>query len=162
MIESLNAYRFLIVALNLALLYFVLKRLLFKPVTAFMDNRTKSIQDSIDNAEKAKLDAHELKQKYEDQLHAAKEAVERILNEARIRASKEYDSIIEAAELKASNIMEKSNEEIERNKLNVLKDIKNHVSSLALAAATKVIEANMDTETNRALVNKFIDEEGAA
>jgi F-type H+-transporting ATPase subunit b len=44
----------------------------------------------------------------------------------------------------------------------MLKEIKNQVASLALAAATKVIEANMDTVSNRALVDKFIDEEGVA
>jgi F-type H+-transporting ATPase subunit b len=162
MLESLNVYRIVIVAINFLILYLVLRKLLFKPVTAFMDKRTNSIKDSIDNAEKVKLEAYELKQKYEDQLRGAKEEVERILNEATIRANREHDSIVDAAELKAASIIENANKEIERNRKNVLKDIKNQVSSLALAAATKVIEVNMDTETNRALVDKFIDEEGAA
>jgi F-type H+-transporting ATPase subunit b len=162
MLESLNAFKFLIVAVNLLILYLVLKKLLFKPVTAFMEKRTNSIKDSIDNAEKLKIEAYELKKKYEDQLRGSKDEVERILNEATIRANKEHDSIVDAAELKAASIIENANKEIERNKKNVLKDIKNQVSSLALAAATKVIEANMDNATNRALVDKFIDEEGAA
>jgi len=36
------------------------------------------------------------------------------------------------------------------------------VVSLALEAASKVLEANMDTEENRKLVNRFIDEQGVA
>jgi len=43
-----------------------------------------------------------------------------------------------------------------------MKELKNQVASIALSAASKIIEANMDTENNRILVNKFIDEEGAA
>jgi F-type H+-transporting ATPase subunit b len=162
MFESLNPFKFLIVALNLLILYFVLRKLLFVPVTQFLENRTKSIKDSIDNAEKAKLDAYELKQKYEDQIRAAKGEAEQILNEARIRADKEYETIIYAAESRAANIMQKANEDIERNRINVMKDIKNQVAGLALAAASKVIEANMDTPSNKALVDKFIDEAGAA
>jgi F-type H+-transporting ATPase subunit b len=162
MLESLNPFKFLIVIVNLLILYVVLRKILFKPVTDFMEKRTNSIKDSIDTAEKVKLDAYALKQKYEDQLKLAKDAAEKIINDATIRANKEHDTIVDAAELKAAGIIENANKEIERNKMNLLKDIKNHVSSLALAAASKVIEANMDTPTNRALVNKFIDEEGAA
>ena len=44
----------------------------------------------------------------------------------------------------------------------MLKDIRGQVAGLALAAASKVIEANMDNEANRALVDRFIDEAGAA
>jgi F-type H+-transporting ATPase subunit b len=58
--------------------------------------------------------------------------------------------------------MEKGREEIEREREQMLKDIKGQVAGLALAAASKVIDANMDNERNRALVDKFIDEEGVA
>jgi F-type H+-transporting ATPase subunit b len=44
----------------------------------------------------------------------------------------------------------------------MFKNVRSEVASLALAAASKVIEANMDTESNRVLVNKFIDEAGVA
>ena len=162
MLESLNAYKFIIVAINLLVLYLFLKKFLFKPVTAFMEKRTATIKESLTNAETVKLEAHELKQKYEDQLRSAKVEVEKIMNDAVIRANKEHDAIVDAAELKAAGIIENANKEIERNKLSVLKDIKNQVSSLALAAASKVIEVNMDTAANRAIVDKFINEEGAA
>jgi F-type H+-transporting ATPase subunit b len=44
----------------------------------------------------------------------------------------------------------------------MLKEIRNQIAGLALAAASKVLEANMNTESNKAIVDKFIDEEGAA
>jgi len=56
----------------------------------------------------------------------------------------------------------KAKEEIEREKNEALKEIRNEVVSLALEAASKVLEANMDTEENRKLVNRFIDEQGVA
>jgi len=40
----------------------------------------------------------------------------------------------------------KAKEEIEREKNEALKEIRNEVVSLALEAASKVLEANMDTE----------------
>jgi F-type H+-transporting ATPase subunit b len=162
MLESLNAFKFLIVALNLIVLYLFLKRILFKPVTKFMEDRTKSIKDSIDNAEKAKVDAADLRQQYELKLRIAKDEAEKIISDSNVRANKEYDSILNTAKQDAQGVMTKAREEIERERVHMLKEIKNQVASLALAAATKVIEANMDTVSNRALVDKFIDEEGVA
>lgn len=162
MLESLNAYRVVIVAISLAILYFVLKKILFKPVTKFMEDRTKSIKDSIDNAEKAKVDAADLKQQYELKLRAAKDEADKIVSDANVRANKEYEAILSSAKQDAQEVMVKAREDIERERTQMLKQIKNQVATLALAAATKVIEVNMDTATNRALVDKFIDEEGAA
>ncbi|MCX7921026.1 MAG: F0F1 ATP synthase subunit B [Clostridia bacterium] len=147
---------------NLMLLYFLLKKLLFGRLTLYMDNRTKSIKESIDNAEKAKADAAELKKKYEDQLRSAKDEASKIIDEARSKANKEYDSIIADAKKDAEGVLVKAREEIERERDQMLSDIKGQVASLALAAASKVVEANMDTASNRALVDKFIDEAGAA
>ncbi len=87
---------FVFVAINLLVLYIIMKKILFKPVTQFMENRTKSIKDSIENAEKNKADAAKLKEQYEFQLRTAKTEAERIITEAKARASKEYDAIINA------------------------------------------------------------------
>jgi ATP synthase, F0 subunit b len=162
MLESLNAFKVLLVALNLIILYVALRKILFKPVTQFMDNRTKAIKDSIDNAEKAKSEAALFKKQYEDQLNTARGQGEAIIEEARKKAELEYEKIIAAAKQDSENIIDKAREEIELEREQMLKEIRSQVAGLALAAASKVIEANLDTETNRALVDRFIDEAGAA
>lgn len=162
MLESLNAYKVVMVFLNLVILYWFLRKFLFKPVTKFMDDRTNSIKDSIDHAEKSKAEAAELKAQYEVKLQAAKAEADKIIGDANIRANKEYDGILSAAKTDAQGVLAKAREEIQRERVQMLKEIKNQVATLALAAASKVIETNMDTATNRALVDKFIDEEGAA
>ena len=44
----------------------------------------------------------------------------------------------------------------------MLRDVRNEVASLAFAAASKVLEVNMDSESNRQLVARFIDKAGVA
>ncbi len=162
MFESLHAWTFAFVALNLIVLYLFLRKFLFKRVTDFMENRTNSIQQTIDSAENDKAQAEALKKDYEEQLRTARDQADKILSDARSRATKEYDSILASARNDAQAVMEKAREEIEREREQMLKDIKGQVAGLALVAASKVIEANMDNERNRALVDKFIDEEGVA
>ena len=153
---------FIWVAINLLILYLVMKKLLFKPVTGFMEKRIQTIKDSIDNAEKTRSEANELKKKYEEQLKAAKAQADRILEDARARAGKEYDSVISAAKSDAEALMARARAEMERERDQMLKDLKSQVAGLALSVASKVIEANMDTDKNRELADKFIDEAGAA
>lgn len=162
MLASLSPYKFLIVFLNLTILYFILRRILFKPVTQFMENRTNSIRDSINNAEKAKSEADALKLKYEEQLRNARAEGEKLIDEARARADKEHDRLVHEAEAEAEGILQRTREEIERERKQMLREIRGQVAGLALSAASKVIEANMDTESNRILVDKFIDEAGVA
>ena len=153
---------FVFAALNLLVLYWFLKKFLFKPVTQIMSKRTNSIRESLDNAEKQKAEALELKQKYENQIRAAREDGEKIIAEARAKADREQAAMIAAARQDAEAILSRAREEIEHERIQMFKEVKGQVSSIALAAASKVLEANMDTETNKALVDKFLDEAGAA
>jgi len=162
LIESLNEMKFLIAALNIVVLYVILKKILFKPVTEFMENRTKSIQNSIDAAERKSLEAQELKTSYEEQLTRVREEAERIMKEAHIRGTIEQNRMIMEAKQEADSILAKAREDIEYERKQMLSELKGQVAGLALTVATKVIDANMDTERNRALVDKFIDEAGAA
>lgn len=162
MLESLSAFKFLIVFLNLTILYFILRKILFKPVTEFMENRTNSIRNSLEDAEKKKNDAAELKRSYEEQLRNARAEGEKIVNDAVLKAGREHDKLVAEARQEAESILARAREEIEHEREQMLKDVRGQVAGLALAAASKVMEANMDTDSNRVLVNKFIDEAGAA
>lgn len=153
---------FVAAAINLFILYWALKKVLFKPVSEFMENRTNKIENSLKAASQKNEEADKLKNEYQNQLLTAREQADGILKEAQARAAREYDSMLAQAKADTQDLLEKSRADIERERQQMIREIKNQVASLALAAASKVIEANMDNEKNKALVDKFIDEEGAA
>ncbi len=162
MLIYFEKFRFILVFINLLVLYFLLRKFLFKPVTQFMENRTNMIKDSLDNAEKTKLEANGLKQKYEEELRASKNQADQIINDAKAKANKEYEEILNNARKDAEAILAKGREEIERERAQMIKEVRSQVTGLALVVASKVVEANMDNEKNRVLAEKFIDEAGAA
>lgn len=155
-------YTFLFVALNLLILYFFMKRILFKPVTQFMENRKNSIETALNDAEQAKLEAAESRKSYDQQIRNIKVDSDRLVNEAKQKASREYEEIVAAAKKEAELILQKGREEVERERAEMLKQVKQQIAVLAISAATKVVQQNMDSETNKSLVEKFIDEAGAA
>lgn len=155
-------YTFIFVAINLLILYFFMRKFLFKPVTEFMEKRKNSIDQALKDAGQAKLEVAEARKNYEEQIKKIREESDRLMDEARAKASREYDVIISNAKKDAQAIVEKGRQDVEREKAEMLRQVRQQIAALALTAATKVVQANMDTDSNKSIVDKFIDEAGAA
>jgi len=154
---------FVWVAINLFILYLILKRVMFKPVTAFMQNRTNMIKQSIDDAENSKIEADKMKSEYESQLRKARVDVEDIIEAARRKADKEYEKIILSACKDAQIIMDRAKQEVEFQVAQAKKTMRDNILELAITIASKLMGENMDNEKNRLLISNFIDqEEGGA
>ena len=157
-----DKYTFIFVALNMIVLYFFMRKFLFKPVTNFMENRKNSIEQGLKDAADAKLEAAETRKNYEDQIKNIREDSDKLLNEARTRATIEHDEIIASAKKDALAIVQKGHDDVEREKAEMLSQVRQQIALLAISVATKVVQANMDTDANKIMVDKFIDEAGAA
>ena len=142
---------------NLLLLYFILKKLLFKPVTNFMDNRNNKIQEAIDSSNAMKEEIENMKAEYDEKLKNAGNEGKKIIAEYRVIADKEYNSAINTAKMDAQKIIEDARREIEIEKERAITDLKKEVGDLVVTASEKVIKKNMDNETNRKLISEFID-----
>lgn len=148
---------FFITIINLLVLFFILKKLLFKPVTNFIDNRNGKIEEAINSANSLKEEVENMKQEYEDKLKGAGEEGKKIVEEYRDRASTEYTSAIDTAKRDAQKIIEDARREIDVEKDKAIAELKHEVGNLVVTASEKVIKKNMDTETNRKLISEFID-----
>lgn len=142
--------------INLIVLYLVLKKLLFKPVTEFMENRANSIKQQLDDSKESNKKALQLKETYEKMIDSVHMDADKIMKEAVKEAHEKYDEIIKQAKADVEVIKEKANKEIEIERIEMMKNMRSEVVSLALEAASKVIEANMDTAANRKLVDDVI------
>ncbi len=156
-----DGYTFIFVAINLIILFLFMRKFLFKPITNLMEERKSSIEQGLKDAENAKLDAAEARKKYDEQIKNIKLDSDKLLNEARAKAAREYDEILASAKRDALAVIEKGREEVEREREEMLRQTKQQIAVLAIAAATKLVQTNMDTDANKAMIDKFIDEAGA-
>lgn len=146
--------------INTLVIFLALRHFLFNPVTEMMEKRTKSIEGSIQEAERKNKESDKLKAEYEEKLQEIKKERNVIIEDATRRAQDRGDEIVGAAELEAKKAMEKAAKEIEREKQKMLNDLKGEISELAIAAAEKVIEKDLDQNTHKDMINKFIDKAG--
>lgn len=147
--------------INVLILFILLRIFLFKPINKMKADRTRTIQDNLDSAEKAKAEAEELRQQYEESISEAKEKANQIIMKAHENAESERSAIIRKSQEEAEKIVADADKTIENERKRVLRQAQSEIADLAIEAASKIIGENVDDEKNRKLVDKFLsDEEG--
>ena len=88
-------YEFIFQLVNTFLVFFLLKKLLFKPVLGIIEAREKDIREDLAQGERAKKEGLSLKSEYEEKLNSAKEQGQEIIKQATLRAEQKENEIIE-------------------------------------------------------------------
>ena len=154
------SWNFVFQIINTIILYLVLKKFLFVPVTEFIQGRQDEIKKSYDDAEKTKEEAESLKKEYKEKLDNVKEEGQEILIEAQKKADERGSEIIKDSKEQAAKLKEKAEKDIEIEKKKALNDVKDEISTIAMMAASKVLGNEVDKDKNKQLVDDFIKEVG--
>lgn len=141
-------------------LFLIMSYKLFNPARKLLQDRQKRIQDDIDNASNDREEAQALKAEYEAKLKNVDKEAEAILSETRQKALKNEAKIIEEAKLEASRIIARAQEEAELEKKHAMDDMKQEVIQIASLMASKVVAANIDTNIQNSLVDETLREMG--
>ncbi len=153
---SIDIWTMIFAWCNLIILFFVLKKLFFKPLKNMIDTRQKQIDDMYADADKSKADAALLKEDYETKLSKATEESETIIRDATRRAQLKEEEILMDAREAASETMKRAEEQIEMEKKQALNDIKDEVADMAVAIASAVLERDVDKSENSQMIDEFI------
>ena len=153
---GVNFWTMIFAWLNLIILYFFLRKLLFKPVKNMIDKRQKEIDDMYSDAESSREDAANLKSEYEEKISHANEESEEILKTAVRRAQLREEEILRDANQKAARTLARAEEQIELEKKKALNDIKDEISGIAADIAGAVIEREVSPEEHAEIIDAFI------
>lgn len=143
--------------INFLILVFILKKLAYKPLMEMLEARQTGIADSIATAERDRQAAADMKREYQAQLTAARAEAQAIVDKAMKQAEKNKEEIIEEARVEHARLLKAAQEEIVREREMALAELRAEVVGLSMAAAAKIIEKNLDAETNSKLVSDFMD-----
>jgi F-type H+-transporting ATPase subunit b len=149
---------FIITIVNITILFFLLRAILFKPVTKFMAERAKKVQDSIDQAARDRASAKKLLADYEARLKDADVQAQVILNAARDKADREAEHTVNNARKEAENIIAAARKQMEEERQVAIAKLTLEASALVLAATSKLVAREISSEDNRRYVNMLLDE----
>jgi F-type H+-transporting ATPase subunit b len=143
---------------NFGLLLFLLSRLLYKPILTALDSRKQRIQESLEYAEKIKLQAAEQQKEFERKLEETRREIQAASATAAQAGEKERERIVAEAREQARREIEKGREQVEYERKQMLADLRNEVVQLSLLAAQKVVSQSLDDKAHRQLVSDFLSE----
>ena len=141
---------------NLLILYFALRKILFRPIMNMIESRQKEIDDIYSEAEDYLADARADREEYARKLEQVKEEGEEYMKNAVKRAQHREEEILREADMKADRMIKRAEEMIELEKKQAVNDIKDQVSDIAIEIAQAVIERDVDDAEHAELIDSFI------
>jgi F-type H+-transporting ATPase subunit b len=147
--------------INVFVLFLLLKKYLFGPVTEIMEKRTNAVKASLDEADNKNKEASMLKSEYEDALKNAQDRAVGIISNARQKALEEHDRMLLQTKEEAAKLIEDAKKTIETEKKLSIQAAQSEIAGIAMLAASKVLQKNVDENTGRQIINDFLAEAGA-
>jgi F-type H+-transporting ATPase subunit b len=144
-----NLVTFLFTLINIGILFVILRAILFKPVTKFMEDRAKKIQDAINQAEKDKRQAKARLEQYEDRLKSAEAEAEEIIRAARESAREQADQIIAEGKEAAGALLTGARQQIEAEQAAALARFRSEAAALVVSAASRLLRRELNQEDQR-------------
>ena len=138
------------------LLLLVLKKFAWKPLIDSLNKREQTIKDSVDKAEHLRQEAENMFEEHKKLLSKADEESRKIINEGKSYAEKVKNELVSKTNEETSRMIKQAKEEIEREKLSALNDLKSEIADLAVKAAGKIIEENLDQKKQKKIIDGFI------
>ena len=142
--------------INILVLFFFMRHFLMKPVMEILEERKKLVEKDLDEADRSKIQAAELKERYEASLAAAEKEADCIVAKARQQAQSEYERMMEQADQDARKKLQASEKTMELEREKVLNELRTSVTGLAMtaAASSSLAAARLLTEKNSPEWNK--------
>jgi F-type H+-transporting ATPase subunit b len=148
-------------AISFVLLFGLLGKFAYPAIKKSMEERTEKIRNSLDDAERAKVDAEGVLAEYNRQLADARAESARIIEEARVQAEQVRRDLIAKAEADATELRQRTAEQATAERERVMGELRSQVSELAIELAEKVVESNLDREANKRLIENYINSVGS-
>ena len=159
MVLNLN-WEIIWVFVDLLILFLLMKKFLFGPVTKLLDQRAKGVTDTIEQAESQLAQAQQQKQAYTQQLAQARGEAAHILDQARKQAELHYNRRMEEAAQDVRRLNEQAARQRQADQEAMLAETRRQVAGLVLLTTAKVSQRTLDGETDQAMLDELLEEVG--
>jgi F-type H+-transporting ATPase subunit b len=137
---------------------FILQKLAFPRIGEALDKRRRAIEDSIDAAERTRVEADALLEEYRARLREAREQAEDIVTRARKAADRVHEDAVAHAKESREELMERTRRDIEAETRRALDQIRREVADLTVLATEKLARKSLDDADHRRLIDEAVGE----
>lgn len=157
---TVDPWWILVSIVQFLILYWLLRRFLWGPVTHALDERARKIREGLDLAESAKRERERMKQEVEQLLAQARREAGEISERTRAAAEAAASDIRAQAKTEADRIREKGRQDAQALHDQALAQLRTEVASMVVLAASRILGREVSPEQHRALIERSLDEAG--
>jgi len=136
--------------------WYILSKYAFKPITAAVEAREKSLEDAIAAAKADREEAQRILEEQRRHIDESRAEAQKLIVEGRMLGEKLRTDMIEETRGQQQEMLERARREIEAEKTRAIFELRREAVELAIAGASKVIEKNLDDASNRKIVESFL------
>jgi F-type H+-transporting ATPase subunit b len=140
---------------------FLLGRFAWKPLMKALDLREKSIRHALDDAEKARQEAERLDKQAKAVIAEAEGRSREMMESAKAAAAALAERVNKQAREQADALLAAARQEMQTELAKARQTLRDECATLSIAIATKLVAANMDSEKNRQMVDRLLQENRA-
>ena len=144
--------------MNITLLCVILRAILFKPVTAFIETRREKIKSDLEAAAREQDEAKTLRSTYEAKLRDAEDEARKIAQDARKTAEERAEAIVAEGKAEARSMVERARRQVDAERDAAFAAFKAEAAALVVKAASKLLERELSGEDTLRLAEAAVRE----
>lgn len=138
----------------------ILMLLLYKyalpALTEILETRERRIRDSLEQADRMKMEAEQLLADYRSKLAAAQQEAHALLEEARKRAQQVLEENEKRLERETEKMLKEARQEIDQERQQALREVREHVVDLVLQTTEKILKRSLSEQDHRRLIQETL------
>ena len=138
------------------ILLFILTKFGYPVILRMTEEREAKIKQQLDDAAKANADAQKMLADYQAQLAKSRADAQDLLAQGRSAGEKLREEMVAKGRAEQEELLERARREIALERDRALAELRKEAVELSIAAASKVVGRNLDSEADRRLVQEYL------
>jgi len=134
----------------------VLSKFAYKPLLAAVEEREAALEKALGDAKRDRDAAAVLLAEQQKALVEARAEMQKALNDGRAAAESLRADMLEKVKAEGADMLDRTRREMQAEKEKAVAELRREAVDLAISGASKVIGRNLDSATDRSLVESFL------
>ena len=144
--------------ISFVILFFILHRLLYKPILKMLDHRSNRIKESLDAAQQAKDEMLRSQEEVRGQLEAARAEGQQMIAKAQEVADRYREEELAKAKGDIETERERAQVDIQRERDSAIEEVRREFAGLAINAAERIVARSLDEAAHKELIEEVLDD----
>lgn len=145
---------FLAQCISFSIVLFLLQRFAYKPILQILEERRQRIKEGLENAERIKAELAKIEAARQEALNQANQQANRLIEEARVAASKVLEQETQKAIATANQIVAKAREASEAELARMKAELRREIGRLVVETTAKVTGKVLTVEDHQRLAEE--------